>query len=860
MDMDVARLWQDAIAALAALSPDRRLIQLVEVPGTDPPAILRELVRDAIPERFSGREAVCEPFRFDVAVLSWSAELYLTPMLGQPLGLQLAGPTTPRVWYGLCTEVGLTGSDGGLARYTLTIEPFTALLRLRRNALIFQDLDVHGIVTRVLADYPLATFRWEATQALARRPIVTQYRETDFAFLVRLLSEAGLAWHFEPDASAPAGHTWVIRDRRSVVPDLGEVRFHRIDVTEADDAITEFRERLQASPSSVMSSSWHTDQLSAVTARADAETDALPPLEVFTQSRAGRFDQVGQAQLQADLQLDALRVARDVLTGAGSARVLAPGTAFTLTQHDRFGGRVFTVLALEHAARNNFAGGMTALLARLGGGTDIGETDYRNRFAVVPSGTPVVPREPPPVRSTGPQTARVVGLPDAAVTSTRDHQVRIQFAWQRGTHPHRGGLVDTGSRANADGHAPGDATSGTWVPVAEWLSGPNWGSHFLPRIGSEVLVEFLHGDLDQPRITGQLYNGETPPPFALADASNHPGTLSGLHSQSHDGGGTQQWVVDDATGQLRSRLHTSLADSRLELGYLIQHQNGIRGALRGQGFELASQAWGNVHAPQGLLLSTTARASAVSTQLDVAEAVAQLKGAERTAQALHDTAGQQKVPGLAANPQQTALREAIDPQVRGQYSGAVNGQPATKPEDASRDGSDPVERFAQPLLMAESPDRIAWATPASALAYAGSNLHLTVQDDAHLAAGQTFAAVSGRHGALLAQSGPLKAIAANGPVTLQAHAGPLELLADQSVTVTATDERIDVLAKDKIVLQAGQTQVVLEGGDITFQCPGNFTVKASQQPFRGGSQGDVRLSLPDGVVKIQPERMLDFSG
>ena len=87
-----------------------------------------------------------------------------------------------------------------------------------------------------------------------------------------------------------------------------------------------------------------------------------------------------------------------------------------------------------------------------------------------------------------------------------------------------------------------------------------------------------------------------------------------------------------------------------------------------------------------------------------------------------------------------------------------------------------MERFAQPLLTAESPDRIAFATPASALAYAGTNLHLTVQDDAHLAAGQTFAAVSGRHGALLAQSGDLRVIAANGPVTVQAHTGKLELL------------------------------------------------------------------------------------
>ncbi|RBG26948.1 type VI secretion system Vgr family protein, partial [Xanthomonas oryzae] len=109
-------------------------------------------------------------------------------------------------------------------------------------------------------------------------------------------------------------------------------------------------------------------------------------------------------------------------------------------------------------------------------------------------------------------------------------------------------------------------------------------------------VEFLHGDIDQPRITGQLYNGEVAPPFGgglQAEQSNHPGTLSGLHTQAHDGSGTQQWLLDDTSGQLRTRLHTSLADSTLQLGYLLQGGGAHRGALYGQGFALATQGWGN---------------------------------------------------------------------------------------------------------------------------------------------------------------------------------------------------------------------------------------------------------------------------
>src|SRR5690606_20716049 len=559
------------------------------------------------------------------------------------------------------------------------------------------------------------------------------------------------------------------------------------------------------------------------------------------------------AQAEAGHRLDAMRLSQHLYAGSGSVRDLAAGVAYSLVQHGVHEGAGFVPLNVVHVGANNLGAGITALLAA----PDLEHGSYRNRFVAAPAGVPIAPLPRPRPTVHGPHTARVVGLPDAAVTSNRDHQVRIQFAWQRGAVPNPGGLIETAS--SHPGHAPGDHTSGTWVPVAEWIAGPNWGSHFLPRIGAEVLVEFAHGDIDQPRITGQLYNGEVAPPFGggIDGADNHPGTLSGLHTQSHDGAGTQHWLIDDTPGQLRTRLHTSLADSRLELGYLVDHQGSNRGALRGEGVELATEGWGNVRACQGLLLSTTARPDGASTQMDMAEAVAQLKGAERTAEALHATLEQQQVPGLSANERLTALREAVDPDDQGRYSGSVNGQDAMKPAPGSRDpGEAPVERFADPRLIAESPESIAFATQKSAVAFAGGALHLTAQQDAQLSAGHTISSVSGQHAALYAHAGPIRAIAANGPVSLQAHTGELEVLADQSVSVTATDERIDVLAKEKIVLQAGQTKVTLEGGNITFECPGNFTVKGAQHPFRGAETNPaIPNHMPHETV-VPPEMLV----
>ena len=847
MDMDIQRLASHASQWLGLLPQDTRLI---EIDSALPGAL--------VVERFEGSESVCADFEFDIDCLSVSAFLDATALVGQPLSLRLRqADGSHRHWHGHCTRVAPLGSDGGLARYRLTMAPWTAFLKLRRNAIIFQDLDALGVVERIFDDYPQASYRVDATQALPTFPITTQYRQSDHDFAFRVLADAGLAWRFEHAQDADEGadssggnHTLVIFDRDAAVPEVDPVRFHRIDATEASDAISHFTEQRQATANAVTTASWQPERVEAHAAALDADPAGphLPSREVYLASRAGRYAERNHADLAAGLQLDALRLPQRLHAGAGSARGLAAGCAFTLTQHPNHSGERFIPLTVEHLAANNLGSGIVDLLDSI----ELERGSYRNRFVAVSADTPIVPAARPKLTAPGLQTALVVGLPDAAVTSTRDHQVRIQFPWQRGQNPNRGGLTDTGSSAHPDGHAPGDDTSGTWVRVAEWQAGPNWGSHALPRVGTEVLVDFQHGDIDQPIIIGQMYNGEVAPPFALSDASNHPGTVSGLHSQSLDGSGTQQWLMDDASGQLRQRLHTSLADSRLELGYLVEHNNASRGGLRGQGFDFATLGWANLRAGRGVLLSTTARPNATSTQLDINEAVSQLKGAGQTAQALSDAAEGSEVAALGANAQQTRLITALDTEQDGKYSGSINGQAATKPTGSDRNGGDPVERFAAPLLFVESPDAIALTTPKSALAYAGGNTHLTSQHDTHLAAGHTFAGVSGGHVALFAQTGPLKAIAANGPLSLQAHAGPLELLADQSVTVTATDKRIDVLAKEKIVLQAGQTQITLEGGDITFACPGNFTVKAGQVPFKGGANNAATLAvLTDNKLKLE---------
>ncbi|HBZ07114.1 MAG TPA: type VI secretion system tip protein VgrG, partial [Massilia sp.] len=462
----------------------------------------------------------------------------------------------------------------------------------------------------------------------------------------------------------------------------------------------------------------------------------------------------------------------------------------------------------------------------------------------------------------GPQCALVVGLAEAVATTTRDHQVKVQFAWQRGQGANRGGLAhDTDEK----GCAPGNAASGTWVRVAEALAGPNWGTVFTPRIGTEVLVDFIEGDIDRPVIVAQLYNGVDQPPFAAGVGSNanHAGVLSGIHSHGFDGGGYNQWQLDDATGQVRTRLATSCAATQLNLGYLIHQSPGSaqRGAWRGSGFELRTDAWAVIRGGEGVLLSTSARAregsGVTSTQMDAAEAVSLFKSAQSLATTLGDAAAQQQALfSKDAAKAQADFIEQIDPEAKGKYEGAVGGHSALKARSGSRelDGGQPVEKFGSSIVLMDAAASINWATPASTVVYAGQQLHWTTQSDLHLAAAHTVSSVAGNAFNLFTHSGGIQAIAGNGPVSLQAHTDQLEILADKEITVISVNDCIEIKAKQKIVLQAGQSAITLEGGDITFACPGKFTVKGGKHVWDGGGRAQAELvRLPDASLKIFDE-------
>jgi type VI secretion system secreted protein VgrG len=834
------------------LSQHARLITLASAQDGGLPESL-------VVERFTGFEAVNELFRFEIDALSVSTDLDLPAFIGEELTMSLLQPDgSRRAWNGLCTQASWLGADGGVARYRLRLEPALSLLALRRDSYIFQDKNARDIVTELLADYPQLRFDVDVTQELSARAICTQYRESDLAFFTRLLASEGLSWRFEHDH---AGHRLVIFDSRALPPTTpgGEsIRFHGVRATEEDDSIDVFGARRQIAANGVSISSWDPAQLMAPGAEQKSHLDAgeLPALPIYDGSGERIAANGDAADRHSQLMLQALELDNKRFEGEGSVRRLAAGHAFRLTQHERYpdGDNAFIVLWVRHEGRNNLQAAGIADAAH-GAASEL----YRNTFGCVRDAVPIVPARTAaahPNTAPGPQTALVAGLPDAAATTTRDHQVRIQFPWQRGRNPNPGGMAHN---SDMEGSAPGDDSSGAWVRVAEALAGPNWGTQFTPRIGTEVLVDFIEGDIDRPVIVAQLYTGSDPPPFAAGVDSGvgHPGVLSGIHTHTFDRGGWNQWQLDDTQGQLRMRLATSSANTQLNLGYLVDQPPGTaqRGSYRGSGFELRTDAWAVLRGGEGVLLSTSARAGAVSTQMDAAEAVSQFKGARALNDVMAGAAAQQQALfSKEAAKAQADFIEQIDPQAKGKYAGAVGGQAALKAAAGTRelDAGQPTEKFGSSIVLMDSAASINWATPASTVIYAGRQLHWTTQSDLHLAAAHTVSSVAGGATSFFTHGGGIQAIAANGPVSLQAHTDQLEILADGAVTVISVNDSIEIKAKEKIVLQAGQAAVTLEGGDITFACPGTFSVKGGQHLFDGGAGQAAELPhLPDGASEIK---------
>nr|WP_315202684.1 type VI secretion system tip protein VgrG [uncultured Albidiferax sp.] len=541
---------------------------------------------------------------------------------------------------------------------------------------------------------------------------------------------------------------------------------------------------------------------------------------------------------------------------------------------------------------------------------------YRNRLDALPahipyrgaSHGPQGQRLHPKPTVHSQQTAIVVGPAGQVVYTDRDHRIKLQFHWQRDTAGQSGSharlshpsSARQGGQGRGQGHtgAPANEKAGTWVRVAATLAptaGANWGSVAIPRIGQEVWVDFLGGDIDRPVVTGCVYNGSGAPDAqynqqgqgAGAATGNaptwfpgqstesgkghaHPAVLSGIKTQAlsasqHGAGGYNQLVFDDSPSQARtvlqqhSQAHQGTAE--LNLGQLQHQSDNQRLHPAGWGAELKTAHSAATRAGAGLLLSADARAGASRSQLDSTEAQAQADSSQQLQTRLADTA-QKHNAGLKTHTGQAEPAPDKLPAIAAQAHNVQVRATQDGPQDQQ------VDAYSEPLLQLSAPSGIQALTPADAILSGGATSSIT--------AGQAiqFGAQGGHYHLVKAgisfftygkvgnpnspnQETGIALIAASGKVSSQSQSGPTKLTADKDLTVASTTAAVSISAKLHLLLTAGGSGIRIEGGNITITGASvQFEASAKELAGPGSVGGSLELPKPGKLAEC-PRALAD---
>lgn len=516
--------------------------------------------------RLRGREEISHLFSFRVDVLAENrTEVPFDKLLGRPISVRFEMPGAPvRHFSGICRGVTQGACDNDFTHYELEMVPSLWLLTKRFQSRIFQHMSVPEILRKVLTGLNVA---FEIHGTFHPRDYCVQYRESDFAFASRLMEEEGIYYYFRHGeqghllvlANTPQSHALVLGGDRVLFEEItgGNRPQERVHLWSKRQALASGKvtlwdhcfelphQHLEATQtvqdSVTIGEATHTIRLG---------NDGLEVAD-YPGAYAQRFDGIdrGGAARPDDLKkifednkrTAGIRAQQEVVPsiaveGAGNCRQFSAGHRFNLTTLDQTKKRglkadgSYVLTAVEHDARDEGA-------YRTGGQTPF---HYENRFTCLPVDLPFRPARVTPKPSVrGSQTAVVVGPPGTEVFCDKYGRVKVQFHWDR--------------------EGQKNAESSCWIRVGTIWAGKRWGAIHVPRIGQEVIVDFLEGDPDQPIIIGSVYNAEQMPSYLGEGPDSkhaHDPHLSGIKSHTTpNGAGFNELRFNDGKDHEQIFLH-----------------------------------------------------------------------------------------------------------------------------------------------------------------------------------------------------------------------------------------------------------------------------------------------------------------
>ena len=457
--------------------------------------------------RMSGAEELGRLFEYNLELASENQQLKADDIVGKNVTMRLdLGAGRTRYFNGHVSSFSQLTGAGQLARYRATVVPWLWFLTRTADCRIFQETTVPDIIKQVFRDLGFTDFEDGLTGSYRTWEYCVQYRETDFSFVSRLMEQEGIYYYFKHENGK---HSLVLADSYSAhepYPEFEEIAYHPADMgTAAEECISDWVVETRLQPGSCALQDFDfTNTKKDLNARAIINREhAHADFEIY--DYPGQYAETGDGEEYARKRIEELHARYRVATAKSDSRGVCTGFTFNLVDHprnDQNGECLITSAKYTIKSDEIFS-------ADAGGS----ECAYSCDFTAIDGSQPFrPPRTTARPSISGPQTAIVVGPSGEEIHTDKHGRVKVKFHWDR--------------------YSKADENSSCWIRVAQVWAGRSWGAMYIPRIGQEVIVEFLEGNPDRPIITGRVYNAQAKPPYDL------PGnkTMSTLKSNSSKGG------------------------------------------------------------------------------------------------------------------------------------------------------------------------------------------------------------------------------------------------------------------------------------------------------------------------------------
>ncbi|QSQ24083.1 type VI secretion system tip protein VgrG [Pyxidicoccus parkwayensis] len=467
----------------------------------------------------SGTEGVSRLYDFRVDFFTKDGEpLTVADLVGKDALLTLSvRDGSPRYVHGVVREVESPGLKTGRRRYRAHVVPKLWRLSQVHKSRIFQNKSVPDILKAVLGEGGIEV-RLALSGSYAAREYCVQYRESDFAFVSRLMEWEGIFYFFEHTDS---GHTLVLGDKPSAHAPLTQGQTLPLRPRLGKEAVDgEFVYALEVvhrlRPGAVHLKDFDFEKPALDISGKGKASEGVAALEIYDYPAGYVAPGVGKAA--AGVRAEAAGMGGRTLTGEAIAPRLTPGFLLELDapEDGTFAGEYLITEVVHSGMQPDVSGGSESLQGL-----------YRNQFHLLPKAVPFRPRRLTPLpQIAGPQTATVTGPAGEEIHTDSHGRIKVQFHWDR--------------------EGKKDEKSSCWVRVGQPWGGPAWGDVWLPRIGQEVIIRFLEGDPDRPLVAGAVYNGTNTVPYGLPGEK----TKSTRKSASSLGSnGFNEVRIEDAAGE-----------------------------------------------------------------------------------------------------------------------------------------------------------------------------------------------------------------------------------------------------------------------------------------------------------------------